>query len=300
MYAVGIYARLSVDGGSRKSESIEAQTQLAREYMKGRTDMMLYGCYSDLGRTGTNFQREGFERLMSDVKLGRVNCIIVKDFSRFGRNYIETGNYLQKIFPFMGVRFISVTDCFDSLYDMPDDIGINLKNLANEMYARDIGLKVKSAKRAKWEAGGYTGGFAPYGYEIVRSGGGEGLAVKKETAEVVREIFQLFDEGGSLRTIGDELRKREVHPPAECRRYGHPYRQEEETLKEWGRVSVKAVLTNPIYMGCMIRAAERGGDYMLRRPEDLLSGAWLVKESSHEAIIDREQFFRVAGRFRKL
>lgn len=300
MYAVGIYARLSVDGGSRKNESIEAQTQLAREYIKGRADMTLYGCYSDLGRTGTNFRREGFERLLADVKLGRVNCVIVKDFSRLGRNYIETGNYLQKLFPLMGVRFVSVTDCYDSLYDAPDDIGINLKNLANEMYARDIGLKVKSAKRAKWETGGYTGGAAPYGYETLRSGDGKRLAVTKETAEIVREMFRLCDEGGSLRAIGDELRKREVHPPAECRRYGHPYRRGEEALKEWGRVSVKAVLTNPIYMGCMIRAAERAGDYMLRRPEDLSSGDWLVKENTHEAIIDREQFFRVAGRFRKL
>ena len=114
-YSAGIYARLSVDNRDRKAESVEAQIELAKEFINCRPDIRLYGCYRDRGKTGTNFMRSGFGHLMEDVRKGLVDCIIVKDFSRLGRNYIETGNYLETIFPFLGVRFISVTDGYDSL-----------------------------------------------------------------------------------------------------------------------------------------------------------------------------------------
>ncbi len=131
---------------------------------------MLRGCYTDLGKSGMDFNREGFERMMQDVYRGSIDCIVVKDLSRFGRNHIETGNYIEKIFPLLGVRLIALADCFDSM--KPDSAGdlqaeavsVNLKNLANEMYAKDIAQKVKSAKRARWEQGSYTGGIAAYGY----------------------------------------------------------------------------------------------------------------------------------------
>ena len=152
IYSVGIYARLSVDSHSEKNESIENQVEIAKEYLDSQGDMELYKCYSDLGRTGTDFDRKEFECLMQDVRKRLVDCIIVKDFSRFGRNYVEMGNYLEKIFPFLGVRFISVTDGFDSLKAEanPGSLGINLKHLVNELYARDIGIKVRAAKEVKW------------------------------------------------------------------------------------------------------------------------------------------------------
>lgn len=106
IFSVGIYARLSVDHHEEKKESIEMQIEIAEKFIKMQPDFVLYDCYSDLGKTGTNFAREEFNRLMTDVRLRMVNCIVVKDFSRLGRNYIETGNYIQKIFPFLGVRFI--------------------------------------------------------------------------------------------------------------------------------------------------------------------------------------------------
>lgn len=298
MYFAGIYARLSVDGGERKNESIGTQIEIAREYIAGQSDMILYDCYTDLGRTGTNFERQGFERLMEDVRFRRVNCVIVKDFSRFGRNYIETGNYLQKIFPFLGVRFIAVSDDYDSLFDKGDEIGVNLKNLANEMYAKDIAVKVKSSKRAKWAAGSYTGGLPPYGYRAEWDGGRKRLLKEAETAEIVRKIFRLYGGGKSLRETAEWLYREQIHRPAEYRRYGHPRRQEGETLLEWGRTSVKTVLTNPVYMGCLAKKAEEGGgDSLLLRPADLDSGEWLVKSGTHEAIVSGEQFFAAAGRF---
>ena len=157
MYSVGIYARLSVDSDERKNESIETQMEIAKEFIGQQGDMILilYDSYVDLGKTGTNFNREGFERMMRDVRMRRIDCIVVKDLSRFGRNHIETGNYIEKIFPFMGVRFIAVTDNFDSMNISGQDetLSVNLKNLINEMYAKDIALKVKSSRKAQWEQG---------------------------------------------------------------------------------------------------------------------------------------------------
>ncbi len=143
IYSAGIYARLSVDSDERKNESIETQIEIAGQFIRQQADMELYGSYTDLGRTGTNFEREGFEQMMRDVRTRKIDCIVVKDLSRFGRNHIEAGNYIEKIFPFLGVRFVAVTDKFDSLSASGKDeaFGVNLKNLVNEMYARDIGAK---------------------------------------------------------------------------------------------------------------------------------------------------------------
>lgn len=333
IYSVGIYARLSVEGSSRKNESIETQIEIAKEYMKGRGDMVLYGCYSDLGKTGTNFERGGFERLMEDVRHRRVDCVIVKDFSRFGRNYIETGNYIQKIFPFLGVRFVSVTDCFDSLFSQNDDIGINLKNLANEMYARDIALKVKSSKRAKRESGSYTGGIPPYGYRAEWICGKKSLFVEVGAAEIVKWIFAQYDEGRSLKEIAAGLYEQEVHRPTEYHRYSHLRRQPGEALHEWPRTSIKAVLTNMVYTGRVERTDAYGGNYEWLQLNGLGAGDGVgcrsgnrggnnagnvvgdgagneagyeagngaeygtVKENTHEAIVSRELFCRVAKRF---
>ena len=159
VYSAGIYARLSVEGDERKNESIEAQIAIAEAFLETREDIELFDCYVDLGKSGTNFDREGFARLMQDVRDRKVDCVVVKDLSRFGRNHIEMGNYLERIFPFLGVRFIAVADRFDSMGGAGGiSMGVSLKNLFNEMYARDISLKVRSAKREMREQGNYVGG----------------------------------------------------------------------------------------------------------------------------------------------
>ncbi len=158
-YSAGIYARLSVEREEGRNESIQAQLAIGQAFIQSQDHMELYDCYVDIGRSGTNFVRRG------DVRMGRINCIIVKDFSRFGRNYIEMGNYLEKIFPFLGVRFIAVTDQFDSLNPFCwNSINTNLKNLVNEMYAKDIAIRVSMSKKEKYIQGSYVGGIAPYGY----------------------------------------------------------------------------------------------------------------------------------------
>jgi len=193
-----IYARLSVENGGKDDdgESIEMQVEICREYIKGHPEMRLYKVYSDNGRTGTDFDRPGFVEMMADVRIGIVNCIVVKDLSRFGRDYVEAGNYLEKVFPFLGVRFISVTDRYDSLTADVSDAGmmIPLKNMMNAAYAKDISRKIISSVHARQETGDYVPAFPPYGY-IKSEEGEHRYVVDPEPAEIIRQIFRMRADG---------------------------------------------------------------------------------------------------------
>ena len=260
-FHVGVYARLSVDGTkasgqkdspqARKNESIDTQIAMAKQYLKEHPEMELYDCYTDLGRTGTNFKREGFERLMQDVRKKRIDCVIVKDLSRFGRNHIEAGNYIQKIFPFMGVRFIALADGIDTFGEKSgtDEMALNLKNLVNEMYARDIAQKVKSSKRSRQEQGSYTGGIPPYGYLAEWIEGKKRLFICPETSGIVRDIYGMYLSGKNMGQIAGELYERGIHRPGIYKKTGYVYQQEGEVLEQWGTGTVKFILTNPDYMG---------------------------------------------------
>lgn len=307
MYSVGIYARLSVDAKcmaceqARKNESIETQIEIAKAFVSGQNDMVIFDCYTDIGKTGTNFEREGFERMMRDVRKRKIDCIIVKDLSRFGRNHIETGNYIEKIFPFMGVRFIAVTDHFDSMNisGQNETLSVNLKNLVNEMYAKDIAVKVKSSRQAKWEQGSYTGGVAPYGYRAEWIGDKKCLFIEKNTSDIVKKIFHLFLSGKNMKEIARWLYEERIVRPAEYHRTGQIYCQDGGKLQEWSKGTVKMILTNPVYMGCLVQGRTCGKDYMMRDRHDIDSEDWSVKEHTHEAIISEDMFFEAAGRFEK-
>lgn len=305
MYSTGIYARLSVDSGERKNESIETQVEIAKDFIGRQDDMRLYAVYTDLGKTGTNFEREGFERMMRDVRRRRIDCIVVKDLSRFGRNHIETGNYLEKIFPFMGVRFVAVTDNFDSmdLSGQNETMGMNLdvvlKNLVNEMYARDISLKVKAGRRAKWEQGSYTGGIPPYGYRAEWIGDKKCLFIEETAADIVRKIFALFLSGKNMKEIVVWLYENKVVRPTVYQKTGQVYSQEETETEQWPRATVKGILRNPVYMGCLVQGRTCGKDYRMGEGHDIASGDWSVKEHTHEAIISEELFFEAADKFER-
>lgn len=301
IYYVGIYARLSVDSGDRKNESIETQVEIIKAFIAQHDDMVVYGVYTDLGKTGTSFEREGFERMMRDVRARKINCIIVKDLSRFGRNHIETGNYIEKIFPFMGVRFIAVTDNFDSMdiSGQNETMSVNLKNLVNEMYARDIAVKVKASKRAKWEQGSYTGGIPPYGYRAEWIDGKKYLFIEEDAAQIVRKIYELFLSGKNMKEIAVWLYDNKVTRPTEYHKTRQVYCMDGEKLLQWPRATVKLILTNPVYMGCLVQGCTCGKDYIMRSRHDIDSGDWSVKEHTHEAIISEELFFEIAGKFEK-
>ena len=364
VYTVGIYARLSVDADERKNESIETQIEIAKAFLKGQEDMVLYDCYRDVGKTGTDFKREGFERMMQDVRSKRIDCIIVKDLSRFGRNHIETGNYIEKIFPFMGVRFIAVTDRFDSLYPAGkgETLGVDLKNLVNEMYARDIAFKVKTSKQAKWEQGSYTGGVPPYGYRAEWIGDrkclfpedgaaqlrckpaligdgkclfpedgtaqlrckpaliGDGKCLFPEdgtaqpgctpaligdrkclfpeagTADVVKRIYERFVSGESVSDIVKWLYQNRVVRPVLYRQTGKVFAEEGEPYAEWSKATVKRILTNPVYTGCLVQGRTCGKDYRNRERNTVEAGDWSVKEHTHEPLVSGDLFSEAAAR----
>lgn len=286
IYSVGIYARLSVASSERKNESIETQIKIIKTFIEGRNDMVISGCYTDIGRTGTDFKRDGFERMLRDIRERKIDCIIVKDLSRFGRNHIETGNYIEKIFPFMGVRFIAVTDNFDSMSIsvQNESLGINLKNLVNEMYARDIGVKVKLGKQIKWEQGSYTGGVPPYGYRAELFHDKKALMVEKKPAAIVCLIYERFLSGSSINEIVAWLYEERILSPSQHHKTGKTYAMPGEELQQWSRGSVKMILKNRTYTGSLVKAA--GTDLQ-------------IKHNVHEAIISEDIFFKAAEKLEK-
>ena len=295
IWNAGIYARLSVDKHDQKNESIDTQIEIANEYIGKSEDIVLVDCYTDLGKTGTNFQREGFDKLMTDIRRHKINCVIVKDFSRFGRNYIETGNYMEKIFPFFNVRFISVSDGYDShrTQGENDVLAVNLKNIVNELYARDCAEKVRAIKKSKLEQGCYIGGIPSYGYYAKWMNGKKVLFPEEGTSDVVRNIYELFDRGNRICNIISWLYEQRIHRPSEYRRTGHVRCEEGEVLKQWSDQTLRSILTNYVYIGALvqIRAGEkkyRSGQRRTIEPDEVI-----MIEHTHEAIVGEDMFYRI-------
>ncbi len=298
IWKAGIYARLSVDNNTRKNESIDTQIAIAKEFISQADDIELAACYSDLGKTGTNFNRDGFERMMADIRRKEINCVIVKDFSRFGRNYIETGNYIEKIFPFMKVRFIAVTDGYDSehLSGDSDQLSMNLKNIVNELYARDIGQRVSMAKKMKQEMGSYTGGIAPYGYYVRQVGDRKVLFPDDTTKDIVVRIFEEYADGHSRKEIITELYQKRVRPPMSYRATKEVYCPKEEALRQWPPDTIKNILTNPVYIGTLFQSRVCGRDCRGHKRHEIPEGSIAVVEHTHEPLISEDLFYKVSQR----
>ena len=298
IWNAGIYARLSVDSHDRKNESIDSQIEIAKEYIRKSENIVLTECYTDLGKTGTNFEREGFEKMMADVRCHKINCVIVKDFSRFGRNYIETGNYMEKIFPFFNVRFISVSDCYDSHRTQGDNdiLAVNLKNIVNELYAKDCAEKVRTIKKSKMEQGCYVGGIPSYGYYARWINGKKVLFPEEGASDVVRTIYRLFDEGKRIREIIFWLYEQHVNRPSDYKRVGHVHSKEGELLKQWSDQTIRTILTNPVYIGTLIQI--RVGDKIYRNGDrhNIEPDEVITVEHTHEPIISEDLFYRVSSK----
>ncbi len=302
VWKAGIYARLSVDSNERKNESIDTQIEIAKDYIGQTGDIELIECYTDLGKTGTNFNREGFGRMMADVRGRRINCVVVKDFSRFGRNYIETGNYIEKIFPFMKVRFIAVTDGYDSEY-MPSDnlqLSMNLKNIVNELYAKDIAQKVRTAWKIRQEIGSYTGGVPPYGYSVKMIGDRRVLYPNADTKEIVVRIFEMFAAGSTYKEIAQELYHRKIQRPMAYRATGELYCPEDGELHQWPLDTIKKILTNPVYIGTLLQSRTGGKAYWSRKRHEVDEENDIsVVEHTHEPLVSEELFYKVSERFER-
>ena len=290
-----LYLRLSRDDGDKEeSGSITGQRELLRDYISQHPELREYAIRIDDGFSGSTFERPGFQKMIEDVKAGRTDCIIVKDLSRFGRNYLDAGEYIEKIFPFLGVRFIAVNDNYDSLGEKKssDDLIIPFKNLINEAYCRDISMKIRSQLEIKRKNGQFLGSFAAFGY-LKDEQDKNKLVVDQYAADIVRDIFKWKLEGVSPQDIADALNKLGVLSPMEYKRsLGMKYTTSFKTSAKaaWSAGTVIRILKNPIYTGVLIQGKETTPSYKVHKRIAKDKSEWTVIEDSHEAIISEIDF----------
>ena len=292
IYKTAAYVRLSVeDSGKPGTDTIEGQKALLTSFIESKGDMELVSLFCDNGRTGTDFDRPQFEKMMDEVRRGRIDCIVVKDLSRFGRNYKETGNYLERIFPFLGVRFIAVNDNFDTLTAERTQDGyiVPLKNLINEVYSKDISKKSASALHVKQQNGEFIGAWAPYGYSKDPDNKHH-LVINEETAPVVQQIFRLRCEGISVVQIGRRLNDAGILSPSAYLYETGEVKTEKYKGVLWHTQIIKSILAHPVYIGHMVQGRKRQSFYEGKRQTYVDEADWIIVQNTHEPIIDVETF----------
>lgn len=298
-YQAAVYLRLSredgdiADGGKQISNSIANQKELVMDYLKSRPEITVVSTYTDDGYSGVNFERPEFQRMLSDIREGRINCVIVKDLSRFGRNYIESGRYIEKIFPMLNIRFIAVTDGYDSINeDMGSDMIIPFKNLINDAYCRDISIKIRSHMEIKRRNGEYIGAFAAYGY-LKDNGNKNHLVVDKYAADVVRDIFTMKLCGMSQQAIADKLNADGILSPLQYKKsIGVPLESgfQKNVKPKWSYNAVLRILKNEVYMGTVVQGKCTTPNYKIKKRIRRDESEWVRVEGMHEAIISKSDF----------
>ncbi len=253
IYLVGIYCRLSKDDGTdNESASIATQKSILTDYVK-KQGWHIAKTYVDDGYSGTNFQRPSFQNMIKDIESGLINCVITKDLSRLGRNYLDCGLYLEVFFPEHNVRYIAVNDGVDTLNKSAMDI-TPFRNILNEMYAADISVKIKSAYRARFQQGKFMGTTAPYGY-IKDPADHNHLLIDDKVAHVVKEIFDLALKGNGVAKICRHLNKQHILRPAAYAAergetgFERHFEGNEDKRYIWSGNSVRGILRSPIYAG---------------------------------------------------
>lgn len=287
LFNVAIYIRLSrEDGDKEESDSVGNQRKLLAEYIAKKEDFILYDVYVDDGYSGTNFNRPSFQRMIADIKDGKVNCVVVKDLSRFGRDYIDTGRYLERYFPEMGVRFISVTDGIDSMKQAYDML-LPIKNIFNEQYARDISKKIQATVKSKQKAGEFIGAFTSYGYKKSPADKNK-LVIDDYAASVVRRIFSLYIQGYGKQKIAKLLNAEGVLCPAEYKKVnGENYKNcnRLESTTCWSYSTINSILHREMYVGNMVQGTKH--QRMRSKQKKMPKEEWIVVENTHEPIIDK-------------
>lgn len=292
IYHTAGYIRLSIeDSGKTDGYSLANQEKLVKDFIAEQQDMRLYRLYIDNGATGTVFERPAFDEMMQDMKDGKIDCIVVKDLSRLGRNYLEAGNYLEQIFPFFRMRFISITDGYDS--NSPDvtneSLIIPLKNIINEGYAKDISQKITTSFEARKKRGQFMGKYPVYGY-LKDPENKNHLIVNPETCGIVKRIFQMRDSGMALGAIASQLNKEGIPSPARYLWLKGLSKEERHKDSYWDRINVKRLLKNKMYLGMLVYGKERTSFAKGIKRQRVPESEWKYVPNAHEAIIDQELF----------
>lgn len=298
VYRTAIYARLSKDDGDKvESNSIVSQKALCEEYIKKHRDLELVETFVDDGYSGVNFDRPAFKKMEQALRSGKVEAVLCKDLSRFSRNYIEGGRYLERIFPQLGVRFIAINDAYDSLNGNPqsDSFIIPFKNLINDTYCKDISVKIRTNLDMKRRKGEYVGAYTPYGYQKDPENHNH-LIVDEYAADIVRQIFSMYKDGLSICKITDRLNELGVLSPMEYKRScGIRFEtvfKIEETAK-WSYKAVQRVLSNEMYIGVMVQGKQSTPNYKVHVMQAKDESEWIRVENTHEPIITYDDFMAV-------
>lgn len=291
-----LYVRLSRedDEKSQESNSIKNQKDLLLDYLKAHPELRLHKIRVDDGYSGVSFERPDFKEMMKDVKAGKVHCIVVKDLSRFGRNWLEVGEYVQHVFPFMGVRFIAINDHYDSLSDQSDfnDLVLPVKNLVNESYARDISIMTRSSLETKRKNGEFVGSFTPYGYTRTKENKTQ-LIIDEYAAEVVRNIFLWKIDGMNQDAIAERLNELGILAPSDYKtsngiKYKTYYKG--SVRSSWSAVTVGRILRDEVYIGNLVQGKRSSVNYKVKEIEWKDESSWVRRERRHDAIISYDEF----------
>lgn len=291
VFPTAIYARLSVENSGKDDEGAALENQIAvcEEYIKACPHLELIETYSDNGRTGTVFDRPAFNRLMGDIRCGRIKCLVVRDLSRFGRDYVETGTYIERIFPQLDVRFISIKENFDSFATdgSNESLMIPLQNLINDLYSKDISRKVFTALRIQMENGEFRWRKLPYGY--MWNEDRTNIIPNEATAPFVRSIFAWKLEGLSIPQILDRLEAANAPIPETLQRVDD--NMDGVNTVCWSKSTIFSILKNPAYAGDFAVGRSRKAIYagiketQIKNPEE-----WYITSNAHEGLVSREVF----------
>ncbi len=291
-WRAAIYVRLSVEDTRTRTDSIETQQMIIQEFLEDNREISVFDTYIDNGTTGTNFQRPAFQKMLDDIESGKVNCVIVKDLSRLGRNSIDTGYYIERYFPGKKVRFIAVNEDYDTEKERneQDALMIPLRNMINEAYSIDIGKKIKAQQRQAMKDGKFVGARAPYGY-LKSPDDCHQLIVDPVASKVVRQMFQWAAEGIGINAIVLKLNEAGCLPPSLYKESINEFPDKVQHYRlsagHWSTWSVRKILYSQVYVGDLVQGKSKIIDHrQVKASED----EYTIVRDTHEAIISRELF----------
>lgn len=294
-YKAGVYTRLSSERKEEwreKSSSIEIQVLCCKEYAL-KENIKVVNIYTDYEYSGTNFERPQFQEMMQDIRERRINCIIIRDLSRLGREYLEMGRLIDKVFPFLGVRFISVNDKVDTVKDLDSEksFEVTLKNIVNDMYAKDISVKIKTSKHNRARNGYFIGSVPPYGYKVVKLKEGQKLEVDENVRFIVEEMFRLTLEGKSQYEVAKHFNTKGYATGMVYYKTGRIYRQDGDP--QWNKSTISKMLTNRAYTGTLVQGVKQQNLAKGMKQQFVDESQYIVYENAHEPIISKEEFEKV-------
>lgn len=298
-YNAVAYVRVSKEdiaaGQVKKAESnsISNQKKLISDFVKDKQEINIVSVRTDDGYTGTNYDRPAFQLMLDDIRAGRINCVIVKDLSRFGREYIDAGKYIDRLFPYYGVRLIAINDNIDTITkDMSDELGITIRNIFNDNYCRDISIKTRSSLKVKRKNGEFTGAFVAYGYRRSDKEHNN-LMIDEYPASVVQDIFKWKLAGMSQDGIARKLNEQGILSPLEYKRslgmnYKSGFKVKEKAV--WTAIAVRRILTNELYVGTLIQGIRTTPNHKVKTVKVNDKEDWCILENNHEPIVSQKTF----------